>query len=154
MSQSSNRGQQVGQLEDLKAPSSSPIDSTDKIAPTESVSAKLAVQASAEIRPTPLVHAIEIPSIEQVEGELSTESMFKLMITEQSEELKQLSHAVKRGELSEDEAERELLLLALTHTLNVPQSIALSALARLQESISHATELREGLRSLWAPIED
>ena len=79
----------------------------------------------------------------------NTKVLYESLIKERSDELCLIAKKVQSGELSEEEAESELLLTALTHSLNMPRHVAHSALPLLKESLSQATVLREGLRTLW-----
>ena len=129
-----------------------PISSTSAIPPN------LPLRALTPSRPQQIVNTID--SIETIEiipalngprdhDSLNTTHLFQGLINENHSVLQEISLRVNHGLISEEVATEELLLLALTHSLNIPREMAMRALPSLRESVREDTELLEDLRSLW-----
>lgn len=90
----------------------------------------------------------ELSSVEQTDFP-SVGAFFDHLIAEQQGTLQRIAEQVQHQELSEDEAEDQLLLLALTTSLNIPEAIAKTMLPTLKESVTELAGVRSGLKKLW-----
>ena len=133
-------------------------DRAQSISSTSAIPPHRPVRALTPSRPQQIVDTID--SIETIEiipeldeprdhDSLNTTHLFQALINENHSVLQEISLRVNRGLISEEVATEELLLLALTHSLNIPREMAMRALPSVHESIREDTGLLEDLRSLW-----
>lgn len=126
---------------------------TIKHSPITAVSNIQELESTQSIQP---VKPIEIsPTLTQVDSIHSPGSpsainaLFYQFVTEQKAVLVRLALQVRQGELNEEAAEHELLLLILTQHLQLPSVVAKQMLPSFSQILQEQEGLREGLHSLW-----
>lgn len=108
------------------------------------------VQATSVVEQTePINHIQTDVIIDQAHEADSLNSLFQHILSEQASALEVIKTQVNSGLLNEEQAEEQLLLLMLSHSMNLPTRIVKKILPDFKQSIGELQELRNGLKTLW-----
>lgn len=130
------------------------LNSNEAVSAVSAPSNTQEVVALNPLTPIQELSALSRSSSTQFEGHKDTQNLFYELINERKDELKKIAVQVREGHMCKEDAETELLLTALCHSLQLSRQAATRVLPLLKESLSLSAELREGLHTLWSSDEE